>query len=376
MKLSAWAAASAYLLGTAGAFRFGGNPERQRSAPPPGRSHNADKNPALVCIRAEVYNLKDLLLTCNNREVASTVEQEVCSRQMNRLSRVVNDAATQECSDDSIATELEPIMENFMESPLARRMLTWPRGYVGDFETIECLMQVSATAAVEGKSVGHAGVLINQFLLDHPLAQQHRNKVACQAQMMLECIQTKSAAKSKAHILSLACGGCPDVRSIQHSIQTEDFHFTFFDQDVDALTFTKSSLQSLIDKGKCRFVEGNVLRIHRKGNVAVCPPQESEGYDLVVAGGVFDYLSDKMIERLLRHVWQNLLASGGTVFFTNICPGHNNLLNIKQMFNWSLLERNERQLMCICQNAGIPESFVSTRRDETGLAIMVSITKP
>src|SRR5262245_31745908 len=58
-------------------------------------------------------------------------------------------------------------------SPFARRLQDWPRGYPGDFETIEWL-QTAVNKAVPG-SLGWA---IESYALTSAIAQQHRNKVA------------------------------------------------------------------------------------------------------------------------------------------------------------------------------------------------------
>ena len=62
------------------------------------------------------------------------------------------------------------------ESPFVRRLQEWPRGYAGDFETVEYLLQQRNRAVV-----GRFAYFLEQYALGSPIAQQHRNKVDIQA---------------------------------------------------------------------------------------------------------------------------------------------------------------------------------------------------
>ena len=59
------------------------------------------------------------------------------------------------------------------DSPIIARMQNWPRGYAGDFETVEMILS--------GRCVSKKGTLayhLERYVLDCPASQQHRNKVA------------------------------------------------------------------------------------------------------------------------------------------------------------------------------------------------------
>jgi hypothetical protein len=68
-------------------------------------------------------------------------------------------------------------------------------------------------------------------------------------------------------------------------------------------------------------------------------------FDLVVAGGVFDYLPQR--RRAL----------------------------IERFGDWFLIERSEEDVLCDCEEAGIPPENVRIDRDETRLALLIEITK-
>jgi extracellular factor (EF) 3-hydroxypalmitic acid methyl ester biosynthesis protein len=107
--------------------------------------------------------------------------------------------------------------------------------------------------------------------------------------------------------------------------------------------------------------------------VEYIPPK---GYDLVLAGGLFDYLTDKMITRLLAYVWNDLQAPGGSIFFTNVAPEYKADFHAEAIGNWSLIGRSDDELHKLCGQAGIPKDCVTTMYESTGITIMVTCRKP
>lgn len=271
-------------------------------------------------------------------------------------------------SDDDLSCQLESVVDLFSYSPIAKRMQTWPRGYPGDFETIEYLAQ----AINKAPSSGH---LVEAFVLNTLMAQQHRNKVERQSKIMMDAIEAKRCAnptQADCQILSLACGGNLDVRKIQDEVGPEA-RFTLVDYDSGALAFSKEKLSGIANQ--CRFIEANVMKLPR----GIIPMPEGKGrcsFDVVVAGGLFDYLSDRMITKIVSYIWTNMLAPGGTVFFTNVGPNYPLEPIMTHILNWKLLDRSELTMRRMCSDAGIPDEFVSCELDATGVTYLVEIRKP
>ena len=66
---------------------------------------------------------------------------------------------------------------------------------------------------------------------------------------------------------------------------------------------------------RCHFVRGFVPRVLRR-------VRDLGPFDLILAGGLFDYLTDRFITRTLAEAWDTLLAPGGRIVFTNIATGN------------------------------------------------------
>ena len=107
---------------------------------------------------------------------------------------------------EHLAWHLESVRAIHAASPFVHRLQAWPRGYAGDFETVEWLCDARNRAPL-----GTVPWAIEQCALQSPLAQQHRNKVGLQARAILSTL----AANPAARIASIGCGGCRDLSLIQ-----------------------------------------------------------------------------------------------------------------------------------------------------------------
>jgi SAM-dependent methyltransferase len=259
---------------------------------------------------------------------------------------------------DAIVEVLDPVRRIHARSPFVKRLQEWPRAYPGDFETVEHLCSAE-NRAEEGTLPWYC----ESYALSRSIAQQHRNKVQHQAARIM---RTLLEHPGTARILSVACGSCPDLRSIAPHLPNLLGELWLNDNDVDALSFSARALTSI--RERAHFRPGNALKVVRK--IAQLGPV----FDLVLAGGLFDYLPEKHAIYLIEHSY-SLLKPGGTFFFTNIAQGNPYRPLIEYFGDWFLLERSESDIRRYCTAAGIPPHEVSMRREETGLTLLIEVTR-
>jgi SAM-dependent methyltransferase len=240
-------------------------------------------------------------------------------------------------------------------SPLVERLQTWPRGYPGDFETVEWLCDAKNRA-----SAGTIAWAIEECALQSPIAQQHRNKVGLQARAILSAI----VARPQARIASIGCGGCRDLSLIQDYISDNAGRFTLVDADPEALAFARQRLPRIA--GRCELIAGSVPRILSR--VRMTGP-----CDLVVAGGLFDYLPDRWAVATLQAV-RRMMAPGGRLLFSNIATGNPFRPWIEYLADWTLIERDEHALERLLSLADFSMASFRVFRDSTGLALMIDVT--
>ncbi len=258
---------------------------------------------------------------------------------------------------DSIVASLAAARRIHARSPFVRRLQDWPRGYPGDFETVA---QIVRGAQESSQSTLEA--TCEAYSLNFPIAQQHRNKIHHQSQRLLAAMMRKPRAT---RILALACGGVPDFELIEPYLANFAGELWLNDIDGDALDRAADVLRSVADR--CHFIKGNGL---------VLAGSFPAPFDLVLAGGLFDYLQTPHAIRLIRTIYHDKLLPGGSFFFTNIARGNPFRCLIEYMGDWQLIERSAEDVLALCRRARVPAETVSIRTDETGLALLVDIGKP
>jgi SAM-dependent methyltransferase len=309
---------------------------------------------ALASLRSAVAGLVALDAAPTGEDLSGAVDGAVSS-----LCRAIEACEQAGIDKREILSPLAAARAIHSQSPFIARAQDWPRGYPGDYETIEQLCEADNRA--RPGSLGHA---LEALALRSPITCQHRNKVAFQAEAILSACNRK---KDDARILSIGCGGCRDIRSIAEPLQQARAEFVLCDFDYEALDFALHALGSLA--ARCTYLNATIPRVLRK-LVPFGP------FDLAIAGGVFDYLPDRWVTLSARNIWHTLLAPRGEFVFTNIKRGNVFRVWIEYLANWQLRERDEADILRCCAEADIPASAIQIRADGTGLALLVKCQRP
>lgn len=245
-------------------------------------------------------------------------------------------------------------------SPLCTRLQDWPRGYPGDFETVEYLCEGVNRAPVD--SFGHA---IEAYALRSAAAQQHRNKVEEQAAVVARRL---AMSTGPVRILSIGCGGSRDLLALRRHCAdpraTERLAVTLNDSDAGALVLSERRLHEM--GVATRTLAMNVLAAMRM------LVRETEGFDLVLAGGLFDYLDDRTAAFVIRTCRRSLLREGGELFFTNIAVGNPYRPWMDHVANWGLIHRTEDDILTLAADG--EDGATSVRRDVSGLALLATVS--
>jgi hypothetical protein len=253
---------------------------------------------------------------------------------------------------------LTPARAIHARAPFVRRLQEWPRRYPGDFETVEYIWHAE-NRAPRGTVEYHC----EAYSLNLPIAQQHRNKVRHQAARIR---RTMLAKPKGSRVLALASGSCPDFELLAPYLPSMAGDIYLNDSDAEALEFSAPVFAAV--RERTHTVQGNALKVARK-------MEQIGRFDLVLAGGLFDYLPEKHAVYLIENVYRGLLEEGGTFFFTNIARSNPYRSLIEYLGDWFLIERSEEDIYALCECAGVPRDAISIRREETGLAVLVEVTR-
>ena len=238
-----------------------------------------------------------------------------------------------------------------------QRCQEWPRGYAGDFETIEYM--VSGANQSLPRTLGWH---IENILLESPVVQQHRNKLKRQSLEIAEAVMTSRTAR----VLSVGCGGCMDWVPILPDLKSFVGEIVLNDHEPAALELAEQRLRPVTTT--YRLIPGNVIRVIKRLADGGC-------FDLVLAGGLFDYLSDRAAVFLVNGIYQDLIAPGGVLLFTNMAEGNPWRLLMEYGSDWTLVERSEDRILEICCKAGIPRSSITLTREATRLTVIARVVR-
>lgn len=279
--------------------------------------------------------------------------------QVHRICAAIHDCEDAGMTRGEIVAILGPARAIHARSPFVRRLQEWPRGYAGDFETVEYIWHAE-NRAPSGTVEHHC----EAYSLNLPIAQQHRNKVRHQASRIL---QTMLSRRGRSRILALASGSCPDFALLAPQLPELAGEIYLNDSDPNALAFSAPVFEAM--RERCTIVQGNALRVARRLG-------QKTQFDLVLAGGLFDYLRDAHAVYLIDCAYNALLNPGGTFYFTNIAAGNPYRTLIEYLGDWFLIERSEADIRRLCREANVPDEAISMRRDETGLALLLELRRP
>jgi len=229
----------------------------------------------------------------------------------------------------------------------------WPRGYPGDFELIERLL--------DGEPGGDAGALdraLETCVLQLPIVWQHRAKVAWQAGL----VRRRLGGSDAIRVLSIGCGGARDLLLLApHELGR--LEVVLNDLDADALTLSTARLAGGVRRLTC--IRGNALRSTTK--------MRAEGpFDVILVGGLLDYLPERAARTLLRHAGQ-MLKPEGLLGATNIAAANPWRLMLQLLADWTLIERSHDEMSRLLQE---PKLTASIALDDSRLTWLAVASNP
>jgi extracellular factor (EF) 3-hydroxypalmitic acid methyl ester biosynthesis protein len=226
---------------------------------------------------------------------------------------------------------------------------SWPRGYPGDFELIERLL--------DGDPGGEAGTLdraLETCVLQLPIVWQHRAKVAWQAGL----VRRRLNGTGTLRVLSIGCGGGRDLLLLEpHELGR--LEVVLNDLDADALTLSAARLAGGVRRLTC--IRGNALRSATK--------MRTEGpFDVILVGGLLDYLPERAARTLLRHAGE-MLSPQGLLGATNIAAANPWRLMLQLLADWTLIERSRDEMSRLMQQPKLRASITLDDSRLTWLAV-------
>ncbi|MBN2452745.1 MAG: class I SAM-dependent methyltransferase [Candidatus Omnitrophica bacterium] len=253
------------------------------------------------------------------------------------------------------------------KSQIMKRGFDKPRGYPGDYETLEVIYD-KKTFSPETE----LGYYFDGYFLDNPYAEAVRNRKDTLRGILLDLLKHK---KDDTKVLNLACGSCRELVELykydKDVLLGKSVTFSCLDWDEHALNFSKESLKNLPSNVKMNFIKEDVMKFVRGTEYF-----ETNGeQDLIYSIGLADYLPDRILKNMIKNSFKGLKKNGNFIIahkdkeiaFSHLPP--------EWFCDWVFISRNERDMLKIVNDAGLENFSYDIKREISGQIFFITITK-
>lgn len=331
------------------------------------------ENPALKKLLLAFSELKTLIVKAdedalkNDNNVPELLADEVCVKfresclLFNQLTN--GDSMLSEDVKNAVGYRIkQEILPYILLAHNAERSYSKPRGYAGDFLTIEVLYKN------QPKGSGRIGGLVDRCYLQEPGAKAVRNR----RNLLVDEITKTLAAKNgdSAEITTLACGPAAEVFDVYENMDDKSkLKVNLVDFDLQALAFVSQKSERLRLQKQMRFLNENIiyLAIGRE-------KLKVKDQDLVYSIGLIDYFSDKLVKKMLDFIY-DILAPGGRVILGNFHPKNSSRALMDHVLDWRLIHRSEKDMDNLFLGSKFNKLCTNIRFEEEGINLFAECVK-
>ncbi|HEY5038521.1 MAG TPA: class I SAM-dependent methyltransferase, partial [bacterium] len=182
-----------------------------------------------------------------------------------------------------------------------------------------------------------------------------------------------------AKIFNLGCGPAKEVQEFLSGYDIcEKADFTLLDFNDETLSYTQRELESLKVRHRRRtpiqLVKRSVNQILKETFKTSMDGPLAQKYDLVYCAGLFDYLSDRICQRLID-IFYEMLVPGGMLVATNVSSSNPARQLMEYFMEWHLVYRNVDQVKSMAPKSACPD-LVRVQSDSTGVNLFLEVRKP
>ncbi len=255
-------------------------------------------------------------------------------------------------------------------SPFISRVIEKPIGVPGDFGMLGKILG----NPFEGASLFSR--FINGWILNTKAAEAYRHRVDF-LERKIEGLGAGSG-DARRRVLSIGSGVAYEIQEHlkRHSGYSPN-EFTLVDFSPDTLDEAKACFEEIeADYGVSagiHYVESSVKSLLSKPHSSL--ESRGSGYQLAYCAGLFDYLSDRVCSRLIKHLFDQLEV-GGEVIVSNFTPSNPIKHFMGLVLDWKLIHRDADQLLGIAQSADLGQyAEIEMMEDPTSVECFAIIRK-
>ena len=244
----------------------------------------------------------------------------------------------------------------------AERWYSKPRGYAGDYFTIELLYRNQPAGE------GRLGPLIDKCFMDSAPAKAVRNRRRLLAEEIAKTARTKHGAVAR--IASFACGPAAEIFDVFNSADRPDnLIATLLDIDSEAIAFVSDKIATyhLEEAIQIRLANLVYLAIGRQKT-------DIRQQDLIYSVGLIDYFNDRLTTKIIDLIY-DLLAPGGRVILGNFHPRNPMKATMDHVLDWRLIHRTEEDMDRLFQASRFGRTCSNIRLEPEGINLFAECIK-
>jgi extracellular factor (EF) 3-hydroxypalmitic acid methyl ester biosynthesis protein len=241
---------------------------------------------------------------------------------------------------------------------LAERFYSKPRGYAGDYLTIQ-LMYNNVPSGV-----GRIGPLIDECFLTEPAPKAVRNR---RGLLKGEIKQQRDNQEGLVRVTSLASWPAQELFDVFSEIGPRELDATAIDIDKEALVFLGDRIQK--ENVSIRPLHGNLIYLATGRQTLELPPQ-----DFVYSIGLIDYFADAFVVKLMDWIFDRL-RPGGRVILGNFHPRNPSRAMMDYVLDWRLTYRDEAKMNELYSSSKFGKPCTRILFEEEGINLFAECVK-
>lgn len=227
------------------------------------------------------------------------------------------------------------------QDPLTSRAFLKPRGYAGDAEMLDLVYAIEDSETVPAlEHSSEFGKHIYQATANLAAARAVRSR----RWIIVDQLNDLTERMAGPHVLSLACGHLREARHCAALLQGRFGRFVAADQDSESLAVVRREVGVF----GVETVETSVRAI-LKGQATL------GSFDFIYASGLYDYLSQKVAQKLTEHLFA-MLNPGGRLLLANFLPTSTSSAFMEAYMDWWLIYRTKAEMFGLLTT--LPESEI------------------
>lgn len=243
----------------------------------------------------------------------------------------------------------------------AERFYSKPRGYAGDFLTIEMIYQN------RWAGTGRIGPLLDRCFFKTPTVVAVRNRRLLLAGEIMKSIEAKEGAT---YVTSLACGPARELFDVFEQLDDSSrLQASLLDIDLQALAYVADRRDKAKLQNRLNLINANLVYL-ALGRQKL----ELSDQDLIYSMGLIDYFNDKFVIKLLNWI-HGRLRRGGKAIIGNFHPNNYCKEVMDYVLEWRLIHRSEEEMHRLFRASAFARSCTRIQFESEGVNLFAECIK-